>query len=146
MKTAIEELIEKITLKDTGSETFLMPTISNEVLNYLREKYKKQIKDAFNQGYRESERNNVDRTSPLDVSNFDDAENYYSQIYKNDAHEPDKCTCLKCSPQTIPNMRFIVCLICGNKRCPHALDHNNECTNSNEVGQISKKTKNENHV
>ena len=82
----MQELIEKITLKDTGSETFLMPTISNEVLNYLREKYKKQIKDAFNQGYRESERNNVDRTSPLDVSNFDDAENYYSQIYKTNNH------------------------------------------------------------
>lgn len=34
-----------------------------------------------------------------------------------------------------PYRLFIVCKICGNKRCPHANDHNNECTNSNEVGQ-----------
>jgi hypothetical protein len=32
-------------------------------------------------------------------------------------------------------MRMIVCSICGNKRCPHATNHINECTNSNEVGQ-----------
>jgi hypothetical protein len=30
---------------------------------------------------------------------------------------------------------FIVCEICGNKRCPHANDHRLECTNSNEAGQ-----------
>ncbi len=31
--------------------------------------------------------------------------------------------------------RFIVCNICGNKRCPHATDHRLACTNSNEPGQ-----------
>lgn len=31
--------------------------------------------------------------------------------------------------------KFIVCSICGNKRCPHATDHELECTNSNEPGQ-----------
>lgn len=31
--------------------------------------------------------------------------------------------------------RFIVCEICGNKRCPHATDHDLDCTNSNEPGQ-----------
>jgi hypothetical protein len=45
------------------------------------------------------------------------------------------CGCLKCSPNVLPNLRFNVCPICGNKRCPHASDHNYECTNSNEVGQ-----------
>lgn len=30
---------------------------------------------------------------------------------------------------------FVVCPICGNKRCPHATDHRNECTGSNEPGQ-----------
>jgi hypothetical protein len=30
---------------------------------------------------------------------------------------------------------FIVCATCGNKRCPHATDHRNECTGSNETGQ-----------
>jgi hypothetical protein len=45
------------------------------------------------------------------------------------------CGCLKCYPNVFPNMRFNVCPICGNKRCPHATDHNYECTNSNDVGQ-----------
>ena len=30
---------------------------------------------------------------------------------------------------------MIVCAKCGNKRCPHATDHGNECTNSNAPGQ-----------
>jgi hypothetical protein len=30
---------------------------------------------------------------------------------------------------------FIVCAICGNKRCPHANDHRHPCTGSNEPGQ-----------
>lgn len=37
-----------------------------------------------------------------------------------------------------PNAGFygmILCEFCGNKRCPHATDHNNACTNSNESGQ-----------
>ena len=31
---------------------------------------------------------------------------------------------------------FIVCPNCGNKRCPHANNHENQCTNSNEIGQV----------
>ena len=34
-----------------------------------------------------------------------------------------------------PVWLMILCQKCGNKRCPHATDHNNECTNSNEAGQ-----------
>lgn len=30
---------------------------------------------------------------------------------------------------------MILCPICGNKRCPHATDHRNACTGSNEPGQ-----------
>lgn len=30
---------------------------------------------------------------------------------------------------------IILCSICGNKRCPHATDHNLDCTKSNEPGQ-----------
>lgn len=32
-------------------------------------------------------------------------------------------------------MPFIVCPECGNKRCPKATHHDNECTNSNEDNQ-----------
>ena len=32
-------------------------------------------------------------------------------------------------------MPMIVCKICGNTRCPHATDHEHECTHSNKPGQ-----------
>jgi hypothetical protein len=37
---------------------------------------------------------------------------------------------------TIGMSRMIVCAECGNKRCPHGTDHRNECTGSNEPGQL----------
>lgn len=33
------------------------------------------------------------------------------------------------------NRIMFLCPTCGNKRCPKATDHRNECTGSNEVGQ-----------
>ena len=32
--------------------------------------------------------------------------------------------------------RMIVCPDCGNKRCPRATHHNNQCTGSNDFGQV----------
>lgn len=46
------------------------------------------------------------------------------------------CQCRTCRPVTMNDMRFVVCPDCGNKRCPHANDHNNACTGSNEPGQV----------
>lgn len=46
------------------------------------------------------------------------------------------CSCRACEQRTFPAIRLIVCELCGNKRCPHASNHNNACTNSNDVGQI----------
>lgn len=45
---------------------------------------------------------------------------------------PQAFCCWQCSPGW-PYMGC--CTTCGNKRCPHANDHNNECTRSNEPGQ-----------
>ena len=56
------------------------------------------------------------------------------------------CCCHRCieandiraphMPQFLLNScMMILCPICGNKRCPHASDHNLECTGSNDVGQ-----------
>lgn len=45
------------------------------------------------------------------------------------------CSCRNCRPVTMTDMRFVVCPVCGNKRCPHANDHRNACTGSNEPGQ-----------
>ena len=46
-----------------------------------------------------------------------------------------QCWCTTCRPITLTDMRFVVCPDCGNKRCPKANNHQNGCTNSNEIGQ-----------
>jgi hypothetical protein len=55
-----------------------------------------------------------------------------------------QCYCRKClrardardaSGLPIEATRMILCRECGNKRCPHASDHNFACTRSNEPGQ-----------
>ena len=58
--------------------------------------------------------------------------------------DPFPCGCWMCL-QKLPKptgelfdsrfCRMVLCSICGNKRCPHANDHRNTCTNSNEPGQ-----------
>lgn len=57
---------------------------------------------------------------------------------------PDACWCSTCEDAVLAGLpffeqvlkrRFIVCPICGNKRCPRATDHALACTNSNEPGQ-----------
>ena len=36
----------------------------------------------------------------------------------------------------VPDFQFMMlCVICGNKRCPHANNHENDCTSSNEPRQ-----------
>ena len=54
---------------------------------------------------------------------------------RENAETSTKCWCRTCRPVTISDMRFVVCPECGNKRCPHANDHRNACTGSNEPGQ-----------
>jgi hypothetical protein len=43
------------------------------------------------------------------------------------------CSCRSCN--TNSRHLFIVCQVCGNKRCPKATDHELACTGSNEPGQ-----------
>lgn len=46
------------------------------------------------------------------------------------------CWCATCHPNTIYDQRMIVCPRCGNKRCPHATNHEYACTNSNALDQV----------
>lgn len=56
----------------------------------------------------------------------------------------DGCTCRRCladkvDPRTgLPVLlsQMVVCLTCGNKRCPHATSHTRPCTGSNAPGQL----------
>jgi len=50
------------------------------------------------------------------------------------AQTGEACGCAACMPRT-SQIRMIVCAVCGNKRCPHANDHRNDCTGSNVPGQ-----------
>ncbi|MFA9449626.1 hypothetical protein [Enterobacter hormaechei] len=61
-----------------------------------------------------------------------DAEKIFAE--RDTLNTPD-CWCRTCRPVTVTDMRFVVCPDCGNKRCPHANDHRNACTGSNEPGQ-----------
>ena len=56
---------------------------------------------------------------------------------KDDGNSPviPDCSCRTCRPVTFSDSRFVVCPECGNKRCPHANDHQHACTGSNEPGQ-----------
>ncbi len=48
------------------------------------------------------------------------------------------CPCSKCLDArgaNKPRQWMVLCPMCGNKRCPHAANHENTCTNSNESGQ-----------
>jgi hypothetical protein len=54
------------------------------------------------------------------------------------------CNCRRCLRERdertaegwpVETSRMILCVICGNKRCPHASDHRYACTDSNEPGQ-----------
>lgn len=45
------------------------------------------------------------------------------------------CWCSTCRPVTLDDCRMVLCPTCGNKRCPRAADHRNECRGSNEPGQ-----------
>ena len=64
------------------------------------------------------------------------------------------CHCYECKqdeiisylgtyPITYPMTNMILCPKCRNKRCPHATDHTNECTNSNEPNQPGSRYQNE---
>ncbi|HCM9354114.1 TPA: DUF551 domain-containing protein [Enterobacter kobei] len=66
---------------------------------------------------------------------FREISNSSTKHFRENAETSTKCWCRTCRPVTISDMRFVVCPECGNKRCPHANDHRNACTGSNEPGQ-----------
>jgi hypothetical protein len=46
-----------------------------------------------------------------------------------------QCWCHHCNEAEYRMTKMILCPRCGNKRCPHANDHRNACTGSNDPGQ-----------
>lgn len=54
--------------------------------------------------------------------------------WKASASTPN-CGCYVCSSPAQRATTFILCEVCGNKRCPHGTWHAHACTNSNKSGQ-----------
>lgn len=83
---------------------------------------------------------------PFSVSQDQFAANWdaiFGKKKKTAEVENARCYCYNCNEhytepgQVVPYVmsRMILCPTCGNKRCPHATDHNLACTGSNEPGQ-----------
>lgn len=66
---------------------------------------------------------------------FREISNSSTKHFRENAETSTKCWCHACRPVTFSDSRLVVCPECGNKRCPHANDHRNACTESNEPGQ-----------
>lgn len=66
---------------------------------------------------------------------FREISNSSTKNFRENAETSTKCWCHTCRPVTFSDSRLVVCPECGNKRCPHANDHRNACTGSNEPGQ-----------
>lgn len=86
------------------------------------------------------------------VESFDLTQSYPCEECDTDPPRPPDpiptCQCIRClngmwelTPEDKrpvfppPSMMMILCPTCGNKRCPHASDHRNDCTGSNEPNQ-----------
>ncbi len=56
---------------------------------------------------------------------------------KHMSFAPEQCECHRCIEERglKKAWKMILCPTCGNKRCPKANDHRNECSGSNEPGQ-----------
>lgn len=90
----------------------------------------------------------VEETVQFDKFNSDPK---YNKIYSTAFYKPARDCCLKhweldnsassieldYGPLIPAHSRMIVCKNCGNKRCPKATNCDLECTNSNELGQVS---------
>jgi hypothetical protein len=58
--------------------------------------------------------------------------------------EGDLCSCGQCREKvdevipsfySIASQGMVLCSLCGNKRCPHAISHEHRCTQRNAIGQ-----------
>ena len=90
MKTAMQELqdaLEIYSRHNNGTPEGKAIDITLSAFPKFIEAEKEQIKDAFNQGYREGmsdSESGVVMKGKEDVAIFDDAKNYYSQTFKSD--------------------------------------------------------------
>jgi hypothetical protein len=78
---------------------------------------------------------------PYSVSQAEFGHNF-DRIFGKTKHDTNCKKCYNCLSKVkdehglpVTSYTFIVCEHCGNKRCPHATNHNLACTDNNDVGQ-----------
>lgn len=131
IQNVISGKIDERVNRDSSDFSSLIPcgdrlAVNNEVMKILVENcyvVDGQIKGVIVHGA-------VDKITDLIISSRKDSESHERVVEEPPAWTTE-CNCLKCTPNKFTNRRFNVCSICGNKRCPHAADHDFECTNSN---------------
>lgn len=68
----------------------------------------------------------------------DGSVHHWAESLVEAAEDGPGCDCHSCRerrPLTLSDIRMVLCPTCGNKRCPKANDHRNQCTGSNDSGQ-----------
>jgi hypothetical protein len=86
--TALQELIEEIEgcydlMEEEHSQTKTLKWVVQQIRNRYLSKERQDIIDGFNQGYREGETDSNDNGGklPIDVCQYDDANNYFIQTF-----------------------------------------------------------------
>ncbi|WP_417659979.1 dATP/dGTP diphosphohydrolase domain-containing protein [Pseudidiomarina sp.] len=114
----------------------------NQKVAALREKYSDRSQVHYTQTLMSAQfgqQNTLDYRDPRTVAGVDVA--FETEKHMN--FTPEQCECHRCieekglkvGPLPLSSVKMILCPTCGNKRCPKANDHRNECSGSNEPGQ-----------
>ena len=82
MITVLQELINHISICQNDNFISDVEYVKEKAIELLA-KEKEQIKNAFNQGYRDGEIDGQFSENDSDVSNFENAETYYNDEFKN---------------------------------------------------------------
>ncbi|WP_240993776.1 DUF551 domain-containing protein [Salmonella enterica] len=96
----------------------------------------REIENSSTKHFRENEETSTNALAPFPIDHGYRPECECSGCKSTARICAELCWCRTCRPVVMGDMRFVVCPDCGNKRCPHANDHRNACTGSNEPGQI----------
>ncbi len=82
---AVQYLIDKILraekIQITLTKCGHMICSNDGILEEIIDMHKQQVKEAYNQGYRDAQIDGPEFNRCLDVSNFEDAEQYYNNTY-----------------------------------------------------------------
>lgn len=81
-KTAMQEIMDIVEI-DYSNGVEISMKVLYKMLSKGLIKEKQQIKNAFNQGYRDGETDSLSMANEEDVSSFENAENYFKEKFPN---------------------------------------------------------------